>query len=62
MRNNTTLGKIQQLIQTADLQCLFWKLNTMCLLILERKHSAIIACHPTVKHFRLHYNSYHCMS
>lgn len=62
MRNNPTPGKIQQLIQTADLQCLFWKLNIMFLLILATKHSAIIACHPTVKHFRLHYNSYHCVS
>lgn len=50
MRNNPTLGKIQQSIQTADLQCLFCKLNMMCLLILATKHSAIIVCHPTIKH------------
>lgn len=62
MRNNPTLGKIQQLIQTADLQCLFWKLSTMCLLILAAKHSAIIMCHPTIEHFRLRYNGYHCVS
>lgn len=62
MRNSPTFGKTQQFIQTADLQCLFWKLNTMCLLLLATKHSTIIVCRPTVKRFRLHSNSYHCAS